>query len=591
MTKHAQVRRRAPRTLAAGFLAAGLLAPLASAELPAALDRIPTDALAVVVAPSIDRVDKNAASLLTAVEMPAVTSPAQLLSVVGLSRGVDTTKPVALALMAGDLGGDVPPALLLLPVTDYAAVAQSLASADTTGALSAGKAAGEPVFIKQVAGGYAAISPVRSVLEKFTGDGGLLGAHRANIGARGERLFETSDVVLIANIPALAPMLEPAMEQAVEQMAMVAALQGAAMDNNPMEAAARNFLRDAQVAMVGLDASGMGLRISVAATFKEGSELARMMDGDGDSSRLLDRLPDQPYIVAFATDLGSPVMRTLVEAGAKQKLPGQKLPNGENVPAMPGMVTLLSHLTGQAGMILPNPAGLMGGLLARGVYFYESPQPDQVVDSYKQLITDLNGQSVAGLTYTGAFNADSTTIDSKKVSGYSLRVQTAPGSMAASAMSMVYGPAGGPSGFIAKAGSGVVVTTTPDQDLMKNAMARAAGGEAKASFASNAMNRQVRENLVKGRVFEMYLSPRSVLDQVLPFLAMMGQPIDQAAIPAQLPPVGMALAADDGSVQVDVFVPAPVIKTGVAIGQTLQGMMNRGGAQPRGAQNGNQPPF
>ncbi len=584
----ADVLRRAQRALSASILASGILSTGAFAALPASLDRIPTDALAVVVSPSVDRLDKNAAALLTAIEMPAVTSPAQLLSVVGLSRGVDTTKPVAIALMAGDLAGDVPPAVLLLPVSDYAAVAQSLQADDTSGKIASGAAAGEPIYIKQVPGGFAAISPVRAVLERFSGDGGLLGAHEKNLGAMGVRVVESSDAALIANIPALAPLIGPGLEQFQQGMLPMLAAQGGlgagAMENSPIDMAMKNFLRDAKVGVLGLRASGMGLSATLSATFQPDSELARIFESGGNSAPLLGRLPDSPFLYAYAFDLSSATSRTLIN-NAKELRATAVEPGSDPEPTMPGIMGLIDNLSGQSGMVMPNPAGLMGGLLARGVYFYESPSPDAVIDGYRTILSDLNGRTVNGLSYSGVVKNDAKVGD-RQVVGYSLRAQAAPGSMSASSMGMIFGPAGGPSGFMGKAGGGVVVTTSPDQGLMVMAMDAAGGAKA---LSGNRMLKQVQANLPEKRMFEAYISPRPILDQAMPFLAMMGQPIDQGAIPAELPPIGISISAEGGAMRVDTFVPAPVIKTGVSIGQTLQAMMGqRGGNAGQGQNN---PPF
>lgn len=583
MTKTAYLRRRAQHTLGAGFLASSLLtASAASAALPASLDRVPTDAMAVVVAQSVDRLDKNAAALLTAIEMPTVTSPAQLLSVVGLSRGIDTAKPVALVLTSGDMGGEVPPALLLLPVSDYAAVATSLGATDTTGALSAGTAAGEAVFIKKIDGGYAAISPMRSVLEKFTGDSGMLAAHEKALGAMGVSVVENSDAALIANIPALAPMLEPGMEQLKGRLGALTMMQGGmaqGLQNSPLDMAMTNFVRDGKVGVLGLKATGMGLTASLAATFEEGSELANIFKGGGDATPLLKKLPNVPFLVAYAVDVSSPVARTIINNTNELRA----LSDTPQAPAMPGIAAFVENLSGQSGMIMPNPAGFMGGLLARGMAFYATPAPDALVDQFSTVVTGLNGKTINGLSYSGVFNANSTMVGAQQVSGYSLRMQAAPGSMA-SGMGMIYGPSGGPSGFVANTGTGVLVTTTPDQALMSIGLAAAAG---KNTLEANRMLSQVQSNLPARRIFEAYISPRSILDQAMPILAMMGQPLDQGAIPAEIPPVGMSISADGGSMRFDAFIPAPVIKTGISIAQSLQGLIPQRGGQA----DDNNPPF
>ncbi len=584
MTKTAYLRRRAQHTLGAGFLASSLLtASAASAALPAALDRVPTDALAVVVSPSVDRLDKNAAALLTAIEMPTVTSPAQLLSVVGLSRGVDTAKPVALVLMAGNMGGDVPPALLLLPVSDYAAVASSLSASDTTGALTGGTAAGEAVFIKKLDGGYAAVSPMRSILEGYSGEGGMLAAHEKALGAMGVNVVENSDAALIANIPALAPMLEPGMEQLKGQLGAMTMMQGGmaqGLNDSPLDMAMQNFVRDGKVGVLGLKASGMGLTASLAATFKEGSELAKIFQGGGDSTPLLKKLPDVPFLFAYAVDLSSPTARTII--GNTNNI---RETTGQAMPAVtPGMAAFIDNLSGQSGMIMPNPAGLMGGLLARGVSYYASPTPDALVSQFNTIVTDLNGKTINGQSFSGVFNADSTKIGSQTVSGYSLRMKAAPGSMAAGLEGAMYGPTGGPSGFVAKTGSGVIVTTTPDQSVMSITLAAAEG---KNALGGNRMLSQVQANLPSERIFEAYISPRPIIDQAAPFLAMMGQPLDQGAVPAEIPPVGLSVSVDEGAMRFDAFIPAPVIKTGISIAQSLQGLMPQRGGQV----DDNTPPF
>lgn len=589
MIHRLSVRRRAPRTLAASLFATALASSGASA-LPESLDRVPTDALAVVVAPSVERLDKNVGSLLAAIEMPAVTSPAQLLSVVGLSRGINMARPVALVLMPGDLAGEVPPALLLLPVSDYAAIAQSL-GADAGGAIAQGNAAGETIFIKRIPGDYAAVSPLRSILERYSGDAGLLNAHRAALGPTGVGVVEQADAALIANVPALAPILAPAIDNARNQLRALTAMNpamgpGANLDNSPIELALRNFLRDGQTGVLALRASGMGLTATLSATFKPNSELAGIFAAGGNSTELLAKLPDQPFMLAYAVDASAPTARTIL-ANA-EALAAQNPLAAEQVK-VPGIQSLRDSLTGQAGMILPNPAGLMGGVLARGVYYFASPNADAVISSYRSTIEELNGKSVAGLNYTGAFNQDSTTVAGRKVSAYSIRVQSAPGSLMASPMATIYGPSGGPSGFIGKTPGGAVVTTQPDQRLMDTAV-NAAEGKGNP-LAANRVLRQVQSNLGPNRVFEGYFSIKPVLDQVTPFLAMMGQPLDPNSVPAELPPIGLSVSSADAAMRADIFLPAPVIKTGAALAEIVQGFIPAGAGPQNQGNNRNAPPF
>ena len=89
-----------PRTLspALAVMALAGLATTASAELPSVLDVIPSSSLGGVVAPSLSTLDRATMNLFTAVGMPVLTTPSQLMAEAGFA-GLDPERPIAMAIV------------------------------------------------------------------------------------------------------------------------------------------------------------------------------------------------------------------------------------------------------------------------------------------------------------------------------------------------------------------------------------------------------------------------------------------------------------------------------------------------------------
>lgn len=109
------------------LLATVCASPSAAAQLPADLVRLlPTDPIAVVVAPSIDEFTRDIRSLLALFdeEMAAGFDPLTMFgpSVAGLGAVVDLTRPVALAVRLAP-GASLPMISAVLPLRDPAMTA------------------------------------------------------------------------------------------------------------------------------------------------------------------------------------------------------------------------------------------------------------------------------------------------------------------------------------------------------------------------------------------------------------------------------------------------------------------------------------
>jgi len=145
--------------------------------------------------------------------------------------------------------------------------------------------------------------------------------------------------------------------------------------------------------------------------------------------------------------------------------------------------------------------------------------------------------------------------------------------MGAQAMQFMFGPQGGPGGYLAKGEGGVYRSYSRNSELMNRAIAAGKGGE---SLNSDPLIKYLQAKLPSTRVAEVYLGPRSLLDLVLPFAAMAGVPIGADKISEKLPPVGLSISAVDGAAQMSVFVPSEVAKTGFALAEAFEQMQNGG---------------
>jgi len=139
-------------------------------------------------------------------------------------------------------------------------------------------------------------------------------------------------------------------------------------------------------------------------------------------------------------------------------------------------------------------------------------------------------------------------------------------------MQMIFGTAGGPSGYIAKVDGGVLQTYSKNSLLMSAAMKSAKGGE---NLTSDKLMSQVAERLPKDRMFELFIGVRSILDAALPLAAMGGVNLD-LDLPASMPPIGVGVAGAESGAQMSVYLPAPVIKVVMSVAAKAQGQMGGG---------------
>ncbi len=542
--------------------AAGLTLPLAALALPAVMDRVPPDAMVSITIPNFEKLQKDVAGIATLVGAPpqAVDS---LMLMTGIEKGLRKDGAVVLVVMAidpKDHGAAEAPMYVLVPTTDYAALVGNFgvapAGGDTLDSLMIQE---EEVFAKNLGDGYAALAPSRAVLEKVSGKGGNLAAHQALAGPVGNALADRSGLSIIVNMALVRPLLEEGIKKQLEEMDGMMAAGPAGANIKAIEALSRQFIDQSRCAVFGTSIDGLGIGLDMALTFNEGSTLALACAMGGASTPFISKLPAMPYLAVLAMDTANPKVRAFMQELAALQ------PKPEGAPGLMAKLSAQANekIDAHALIVGVSPAGLMGGILTNAAAFTATKDPAAVAMLPKATLEALTAEKLG----TGKF--EEADIGGTKVYAYEMLLAADPGNpFAAQGMMMVFGPAGGPNGYLAAVDGGVVQTYSKNQALMTAALAAAKG---EGTLAGDKLIQQVGEKLPPNRVAEMYLGSKGILDTLLPMMAMfMGVQV-AVDVPPTLPPIGLALAPKEGALQASIYVPSPVIKTLAEVARQVQG--------------------
>lgn len=577
------IRRRAFASPLLAF--AALVIPAAQSALgalPPVLDRVPADALGVIAAQSLERVDKGARDLLGAIEMPAMSTPAQVLAVMGLGDGLDMTRSAAIAVVpaapAPDAAVDAPPYhfLAFVPTTDFAALLASFQPKPAAAGVQAIQVNGQSVFAKAIGDGYALLGDAEAVVADFQGAGGNLAAHKAAMGDVGARVADASDLFLVLTPAAMQTLAEQIMTQAQGQMQMAAMMAGgdAQKMQQGMQAAqafVTNVVGQASATIVGVRAGALGARFDFAVNFRAGTDAANAFQIRGDSNRLLRQAPDQPFLFAAAGDYSSPAIKDLFHKATAVA--------GGGAPAE--AAAAVDAADGQALAVYTTPGGLLTGLFANAVEFTATKDPAALIASTKQLLEGMGQQADA--LFAGAFTENALEVAGVKVDQWSLTMRAPAGGFGPQQqiVGALFGQMG-ISGYMAPVKGGVVRTIAKDAATLEKAIALINNG-AGPSLAQNALIAGVASQLPDGRTAEGYVNVGELLRQALVMAATFIGQVNLDA-PANLPPVGLSVTTDAGGARCTMFAPAPVIQTVVKVAQVVKQMQ-------AGGDNGGKPPF
>lgn len=555
----------------AGAAALVLVAP-AWAQVPPAVDRLPQDALVVASVRNLAELRRSVEAMADLVDAPIgegtpFANFTQLLE----QPGVNAEGSAAMAVLPGEKDEDgESPMVAVLPVTDFDAFVKALGGA-ADGPISQVQIDGEDVFVKNLQGGFVAMSDRQELLSAFGGEPGSAAAFEKMLGPVGKDIAEASNILVISNIPALAPSIREGYETQKDQMIGMAAAMNPGQEPNTalMDHLIESFLRDAQAGVMGLSANDRGVSLDFGAQFKEGSELAKRFAADGDAAALIGRLPNTPYYFAMAADVSAAGIKGMLKQMAS--IAAEADPEAAKAMGMTDTVLKqIENIDGVGFLLGTSPALMGGGLLINSVQFIQTDEPAAYIDATKQYLAGLDNANIQGVKYDTAFEPAAATVAGKEAAAWSMRMQFDPANPMAQQMQMtqmmIFGPTGGPGGYIAPVDGGVVMTFSRNSQLLEQAIN--AAGAAKG-LGADPMLGKVQQTLPGGRSFEAYIGTKSILDTAMGFIGMMAGPINFQA-PDDLPPVGLGGTTASGGVRMNVFVPNQVITTFKDLGAAIE---------------------
>ncbi|MDX2016607.1 MAG: hypothetical protein SFY95_03075 [Planctomycetota bacterium] len=593
-----------------GLVLVAGLAFSARADLPAALDRVPADAAVVAAIKDLESFHTQFEKLTKSLGITD-TGPLGMAGALLKTPGLNAKGSAAIVMLkppappqGDEMAQAEPPIVMVVPVSNYAELTKSLGGEGNTI-----KVGDQSMHIKDLGGGFAALSPQEEVLEGFKGEAGQKAAHAKTLGANGQRISDASDTVIIANVEALGPVLKDGvkqMEGTLGMMAMMAGPQGAqlAAQQDLIKLVANSWIRDASVGVLGIGLSEKGVSLDIGTQFKDGSEVGKFFTAKGKASALTTRVPSDQFLIAGSVDTSAAGIRQIVknmasmqEAAAKKAAEAAKAEGGKAVEPMlpPDTMKVFSDqidsTSGLTFMMGSSPALFQTGLFSRTVMYVQTEKPAEYAASMKKMYEDFNGKQVEGMTYETSYKPGAQEVEGAKVDSWSMAMKADPNDpnaqMAMSMMSQLMGPGGKLGGFVAPAQGGVVMTMSENTPLLSSALKAAKDG---SGLGASADLKAVAANLPSDRTFEAFIGTKSILDLASGFLMMMGGG-GEMKIPEKVSPVAIGGTTHDQGVQVRLFVPTDVITTVSGIVKSMsQGEEGEPG-EPAPAEEGKAPSF
>lgn len=534
-----------------------------AAAMPAVLDRVPTDAAIVVAVPSVDQLEKDIKAVAELVGQPLPVGVEAILSQMGITTGFNKAGAMVIVMNELPVDGGEKSTLVLVPTSDYAGLLKGFETKPSGGIDEVKMPTGESAFVRSLDGGYAIVGADKALVEKF-GPGGHAAAHEKAIGPAGKSLADNSDMFIVVNVEKIRPLLKQGFDSAMEtmaaQMAMMAGGDEAQMNPEAAKFLGEMFIADTQALVASVNIDTMGISMDLGFNFKADSKLAKAAGSGGNSSALIAKLPAMPYLFAAAADFSSPDFKELLRS----------IPKPKNAADMGiDLNAGIEHANGTSIIAGIPSGGLMGGVLTRTVSFQATTD---YAGSMTALRKGLDAMKIAKAG-EGKFTEAGAEVDGQKVDVWEMKLNADPDNpQMMQGMMAMFGPAGGPSGYIAKVDGGYIQTYSKSSELASAAMKSAKG---EGSLAQDKVISQVADKLPKGRRAEFYIGVKGILDSTLPMVAMFtGQQL-KFDMPPTVPPVAGAITPMGGGVVATIYLPNQTIKTVAQVVKAFEDSRNQ----------------
>lgn len=601
------------------LLAAPLLLSLcaghATAKVPAAFDRVPADAAVVIATGNVEALGTRVRKYAELLEVPGTDAIGgfvdQLLGTPGIKK--DGSAALVLPVIEGDSSSDpFEQGVLIAEVSDYPAMVKELGGDPAAKVAQVKGPEGEELFARDLGGGWMAMGPDQARLESFVAGEKMLETHTKNFGVVGRRAAESSDVLVVTNMAVLAPKFSKGIDDGVVELKKELALGRPPLGEvdaetvtrflAPFEKIAKAFVRDAQICVLGVGLGEAGMTIDVGAQFKDSSEIAGFYAKAGDAETHLTSLPATPYLFAVSVDSSAPGTRQVLKntaalaeettATIKQEIERRRKDPAADVEQLDmvakqieaqtagirSMSKYVDKLDGTDMIFSYSPASLAGAGLFSGMITQTRGTDTAALRSMFQ--EQIKGASLPGMEIETTFKEGAAEVAGSKLDSWTAKPKMDPNDPAAAQMAMVnmfmYGSTGQMSGHVATLKDRLIITSSPNTQVMEQAI-KASKGE--GSLAADKGVTTATSALPKGSMVRGLLGTKTLLDIGQMALSFTGQPV-QLKVPADVPPIAMGMTGDGGGVHIRFHAPSATLKTLSEVARQVQEMQQGGDEEP-----------
>jgi hypothetical protein len=586
-------------------LAVLLVAGSAVAKIPAALDRVPKNAVAVIATENFQRTSDRVKAYAEKLEAP-LEEFEDIIEEIANTPGFKKDGSVALVLLPEPK--DMQPAgegkkktktdpmersVLLAQTADYKKMVTEMggdASAKVAKVTGMGE---EEMYTRDIGGGWIVLGGTESIVAGFEPGTNMLATHQEALGVVGNRAMDTSDIILIANMDALAADINAGIDEMVKESKkggpqgnpMTAFMSPESMKQfiTPLETIGRAFARDAQTCVFGIGLADTGLTIDLGASFKAKSEIAGFFQTPGKADATLASLPGQPYLFALSMDTSGPGTRQITKnatdiadklmATTKDEL--QRIAKQDESKAEQ-LNEIIKQFEGQTASLKNfaknvdkldgvdvvwgfSPAMLAGGGLFSGVtYQARGSDPAAIKTFFKDQLKSMD--AMAGpMKVESTFTENAAEVGGVKLDRWTMKPKLDPNDPMAGQLAMinmfVFGATGQMSGLMATTKNSVIMTYTPNEQVMQTALDAANG---KGTLADDKTLALATGPLPKNSVIRGAIGTKSLFDLAQMGLSFTGNPA-QLKVPTDVPPMAFGVTGDGGGTHIRFHAPMSVL--------------------------------
>ena len=549
------------------------------------LSVLPSDALVVIKVKDLAGVSKKVAALsercgLSALQPQMADPIGAIKQDLNIKGGLNESGDAAFAIL--NIESDEPQMVTLLPVADYAAFLTNFEGASTENGITTftNAAGGETVYVASW-GNYAAISPVKSIVEA-QGQGITLPASaNAELAAK--------DAVMFANIPVIKTKVLPTLteEKAEWRQQLISGLEqdenakkfapllGAAFD--VYFQAAETFLNETQGSFISINITDAGANFSVVSEFTQGSYIGNFVSSlKGGTSSYLSGLPASSYLFYGGFPANSaalkPVMKDVLDpilAALPELTPEAKTALDEVRSSFDTMMD--SGAAATFGVI--KPKGQLGQEAIFQSLFVVEGKPEAYIPAMKKyfastgtIVKSLMPEGAPAMPGTSfiiedkALTAGGVSFDRIKAD-VNAEPKTPEEAQMQQVMSFMYGPAG--LSYVIGAADdkhAIFAQGVSDEALAAAVEATKAGQDNLSSLPHIA---ETAAQLPADRIGVVYVAVDEIATTAIGYVSQFGMPV-KFQLPPNLPPLGVAVSASSNTMRVEYHIPSKTVESFVA---------------------------